>query len=85
MTCPVVALAKTHHRDLRWVTFDPVTRHNSGAILRPISHANATLGADDKTNPTRNTRLEAPLTGVLALATTPVSADRSHLSEGHPE
>jgi hypothetical protein len=45
----------------------------------------ATYGAHDITNPARQFARDAPLAGVLALATDPVTADRSPLSEGQPE
>jgi len=38
----------------------------------------ATYGADGITDATKHLQREAPLTGVLALATDPVTADRSH-------
>jgi len=45
----------------------------------------ATCGAHGITYATTRLSREAPLTGVLALATDPVNVDRSPLSEGHPE
>lgn len=45
----------------------------------------ATYGAHGITDPAKQLARDAPLAGVLALATDPVTADRSPLSEGQPE
>jgi len=45
----------------------------------------ATGGPRDITDQITQLTCEAPLTGVLALATQPVPAGRSYLSEGQPE
>ena len=84
MTCPLVTLVKTHHKARPRVPSDPGRPHDLGRILPPITYINATSGAEDKSSPTRNSRIDAPLTGVLALATTSVPADRTNLSEGQP-
>ena len=47
--------------------------------------SSATRGARGITNVIAQLPRDAPLTGVLALATDPVNADRSHISEGQPE
>jgi hypothetical protein len=45
----------------------------------------APSGPRDITDQITQLTCETPLTGVLALATNPVPADRSNLSEGQPE
>jgi hypothetical protein len=84
MTCPLVTQVKPHHRARPSVPSGPGRRHDFDRIFWPITYTNTTSGAEDKPNPTRNSHIEAPLTGVLALAATQVPADRTNLSEGQP-
>lgn len=86
MTCPPVAFISAHVRTCHGGRSAHVSHLRCSSETK-LSYA--TYGANGIANHATPTPCEvpreAPLTGVLALATDPVTVDRSHLSEGLPE